>query len=272
MDYLSFITSSLTEAAKIAHAQFGKVSGVTKGEDNNQVLTQTDKEIGQLIISKIKDEFPDSNIIDEEAGIIDNHSDFTWVIDPIDGTSNFANGIPQYGIMLGLLEKDLPIAGGIAMPFYETIYTAQKNKGAYRNNQPIHATKETDLISNLVAYTIDGHQENPQLSYEEGEIMGRLVLGIRNLRASGSCFDVVMVAEGKYGGYINKTSKIWDNVAPHILLEEAGCLYTDFYGKSMDYSNPLSKAKDNFTFCAAPAVLHQQLQKIIHNPNGASAE
>jgi myo-inositol-1(or 4)-monophosphatase len=72
-----------------------------------------------------------------------------------------------------------------------------------------------------------------------------------------------MVAKGKYGGYVNQTSKIWDNVAAQILLEEAGCIYTDLLGKKIDYSNPLMKAKDNFTFCTAPAVLHKQLQSII---------
>lgn len=267
MDYRQFITNALEEASKIANQQFGKVSGVTKGEDNNQVLTATDKEIGQLLIQLVQQTFPDHNIIDEEAGVIDNHSEFTWVIDPIDGTSNFANGIPQYGIMIGLLEKETPIAGGIVLPFYNNIYIAEKGRGTYLNSQPVHATSEINLLSTLVAYTLDGHQENPEMSYKEGKIMGRLVLGIRNLRASGSCFDVVMVAEGKYGGYINQTSKIWDNVAAQIILEEAGCLYTDFWGKPMEYTNPLTRATQNFTFCAATPILHKQLQKIIHKVN-----
>jgi myo-inositol-1(or 4)-monophosphatase len=74
-----------------------------------------------------------------------------------------------------------------------------------------------------------------------------------------------MIAEGKYGGLLNRTSKIWDNVAQQIIVEEAGGLYTDFFGNPMDYSNPLTKDKTNFTFCAAAPELHKQLQTIIHN-------
>src|SRR5690242_9892420 len=90
MDYQLFLNKS-----------FGNVTGSTKGDDNNQVLTETDVAIGKFLIEKIKQTYPDYNIIDEETGVVDNHSNFTWVIDPIDGTSNFADGVPTYGIMLG---------------------------------------------------------------------------------------------------------------------------------------------------------------------------
>lgn len=264
MDYQTFISSSLQEATLIARQQFGKVSGITKSEDNNQILTTTDKEIGHLLIQKVQEHFPDYNIIDEEAGIIDNHSDYTWVIDPIDGTSNFANGIPTYGIYLGLLENDQPTAGGAALPAFNKIYTAEKGKGTTCNGQSIHVTDEQNLLSALVAYQIDGHQENPLLTEEEGKILSKVILHIRNLRASNSAFDAAMVMEGKYGAVLNKTSKIWDNVAQQILITEAGGTYTDFYGNPIDFSNPLAKAKENFTYCAGAPVLHQQLQELIH--------
>lgn len=264
MEFKEFIQHALIKSAAIANDNFGKVSGVTKGADNNQVLTETDKEIGQLLIQRVREQFPDHNIIDEEAGVIDNHSDFTWVIDPIDGTSNFANGIPTYGIYLGLLEHDIPIAGGAALPAFAKIYVAEKGKGTSCNGQPVHVTTEQNLLSALVAYQIDGHQENPELTHEEGKILANVILNIRNLRTSNSAFDVAMVVEGKYGAILNKTSKIWDNVAQQILIEEAGGIHTDFYGNPMDYANPLMKAHNNFTFCAAAPILHQQLQELIH--------
>lgn len=176
-------------------------------------------------------------------------------------------GIPLYGIMIGLLENEVPIAGGIALPAFNEIFFAEKNHGAYCNGQKIHATTERELLSTLVAYTLDGHQENPDYTRKEAKIIGEIVLGIRNLRASGSCFDVVMVAKGKYGGYVNQTCKIWDIVAAQILLEEADCVCTDFNGNKISYENPLMKAKENYTFCVAPKELHSQLQQIIHNNN-----
>jgi myo-inositol-1(or 4)-monophosphatase len=265
MLYKNFITESLKTVADISNSNFGQVSSVTKAGDNNQVLTETDVAIGKLLISRIQQAYPEHNIIDEEAGVIDKKSQYTWVIDPIDGTSNFAQGIPLYGNMLGLLKDDMPIAGGIAMPYFNEIYVAEKGQGAYCNEVRIYATKETNLLSTLIAYTIDGHQENPEYTRQEAKLIGEIVLDIRNLRASGSCFDVVMVAKGKYGGYVNQTSKIWDNVAAQILLEEAGCTYTDLQGNKIDYTSPLTKAKGNFTFCTAPQPLHHQLQKIIHH-------
>jgi myo-inositol-1(or 4)-monophosphatase len=264
MDYQEFLKDCLSEATQIANENFGKVTGVTKGEDNNQVLTETDIAIGKLLVEKVRATYPDHNIIDEEAGVVDNKSNFTWVIDPIDGTSNFANGIPMYGIMMGLLEKETPIAGGIALPAFSQIFFSEKGKGTYCNNERIFVTKETNPLSCLVAYGIDGHQENPDFTRREAEILGQIVLAIRNLRTSNSVFDICMVAKGKYGANFNQTSKIWDNVAPHIIIEEAGGVYTDFFGKPMDYSDALNQTETNFTFCAASPELHEQLQKVIY--------
>src|SRR5260221_373099 len=129
MQFQKFITQTLTVATDIANTHFGKITSVTKPEDNNQVLTETDIEIGQRIISEIEKTFPEYNIIDEEAGVIDKHSNYTWVVDPIDGTSNFAKGVPTYGVMFGLLYEDRPIAGGIALPAFNEIYTAEKGQG-----------------------------------------------------------------------------------------------------------------------------------------------
>ena len=263
-DYSEFIIKALTEASQVADANFGKVAGTTKPEDNNQVLTDTDIEIGNLLVSKVKEAFLSHNIIDEEAGVIDNGSEYTWVIDPIDGTSNFANGIETYGIMIGLLEKNTPVAGGIALPSFNKILVAQKGKGTFLNGSKVTVTKETRLLSSLVAYGIDGHQEDPSVTRREAKQLGEIVLAIRNLRSSNSAYDAVMVAEGRYGATLNRTSKIWDNVAPQIIIEEAGGVYTDFEGRPIDYSDAIGKVENNFTLCAGAPSLHQQLQEIIH--------
>lgn len=263
--YKDFINSVLEKASKIANANFGKVSSIEKDTDNNQVLTQTDLEVGALLVNSVKTTFPTHNIIDEETGVIDKSSEFTWVIDPIDGTSNFANGVPTYGIMIGLLERDIPVAGGIALPYFSEIYTAEKGQGTLCNDKNIRVTKENDLLKVLVSYGIDGHQENPRLTYNEMKILSEVILHCRNVRTSNSVYDMAQVVKGSYGAYVNKKHRIWDNVAPHIILEEVGCVVTDFFGKSFEYSNPLTRAGEIFTFCAAPASLHKQLQAIIHN-------
>ena len=264
MNYSKFITDALAEVSIIAKESFGKVSGVVKENDNNQVLTDTDLKIGKALIEKIQGNFPEHNIIDEEAGVIDKKSNFTWVIDPIDGTSNFANGIPLYGIMLGLLKDNEPIAGGIALPSFSEIYTAEKGVGTFCNGDKIQVSSEKILKNCLVAYGVDGHQEKPEFTRDECRLLAEIVLNIRNLRASNSVFDIAMVAKGSYGAFLNRTSKIWDNVAQQIIIEEAGGIYTDFFGNKIDYSNAIAKSQDNFTFLAAPPELHKQLLSIIN--------
>jgi myo-inositol-1(or 4)-monophosphatase len=267
MEYQSFILNSLHDAAILASGSHGNVIGKTKGSDNNQVLTETDLAIGNLLIAKINETYPNHNIIDEEAGVVDKKSPFTWVVDPIDGTSNFAEGLPMYGIMIGLLKEHIPIAGGVFLPFFHEIYFAEQGKGAFCNGKKIHVTQENDLEKVLAVYMIDSHRESPNMTDKESRLVSDIVLHIRNLRTSGSCFDDMMVAKGKYGAVMNLTSKIWDNVAPQIIITEAGGLYTDVDGNTIDYSDPLKKIDKNFTYCAAPYALHVQLQEIIKRHN-----
>lgn len=264
MTYAQFIKETLERACEIARRLFGNVTGSMKPGDNNQVLTEADLAVGRLIIGAIKQSYPSYNVIDEETGVIDNHSPYTWVVDPIDGTSNFAAGTVDYGIIIGLLEKDVPVAGGVALPAFSEIYSAEKGQGAYLGTQRLQVTNETRLLSTLVSYDIDGHQENPTLTHEECSLLAEIVLNVRNIRASGSVRDDILLAKGSYGACLFRSSKIWDNVGTHILVEEAGGLYTDFFGKPLDYTNATLRSDENFTVCAAPPALHRQLQEIIH--------
>jgi myo-inositol-1(or 4)-monophosphatase len=264
MDYRTFMKEQLTKAAQTAISYFGNVSATVKAEDNNQVLTEADIAIGKQLVAAVGKAFPTHNIIDEEAGVIDKQSRFTWVIDPIEATSNFAVGLPQYGIMIGLLDGGTPIAGGIIAPAYNKLYLAEKGKGATCNDEPIHVTTEQSLRNMLVSYGIDGHKENPERTIRECRVLADIVLGARNMRNTGcEALDPMYVAEGRYGGRVNTTSKIWDNVAPHIIAEEAGAVWTSANGLPLDYTNPLTKAEQNFTFCVASPALHKQLQAII---------
>lgn len=263
--YSAFIQEVLVDAAKIARDHFGQVSSTVKPEDNNQVLTEADIAIGKALVDAVQKKYPDHSIIDEEAGVIDNQSTITWVIDPIDGTSNFAAGTPLYGCMIGVLENDIPIAGGVVLPALDQLYIAEKGQGATCNGAPLSVTNQPSLLQCLVAYGVDGHQENPLQTRKEAEILGDIILAIRNLRSSNSVFDLMMTACGSYGAFLNQNSKIWDNVAPQIIIEEAGGVYTDFFGQSIDYHDAVHRANENFTVCAASPVLHAELQKIIEN-------
>jgi myo-inositol-1(or 4)-monophosphatase len=262
--FQSFLHTTILEASDIARSYFGKTTSTTKAGDNNQVLTEADLAIGKHIIEKIQRDFPDHNIIDEEAGVIDNGSEYTWVIDPIDGTSNFANSVPTYGIMIGLLHNNSPLEGAIALPALQETYLASRGEGAYCGDRRIGVTEESSLLQSLVAYGIDGHQENPEQTKDECELLADIVLAIRNLRSSNSVFDCCMVARGSYGGYLNRSSKVWDNVAMDILVTEAGGVYTDFFGKPIQYADAMRRVDENYTACAGSQILHSKLQSVIH--------
>ena len=264
MNYTDFITQELELASRTALNFFGKVTSTTKPGDNNQVLTEADIAIGKQLVEAVQKAFPDYNIIDEEAGIIDNGSNYTWVIDPIDGTANFAVGLPDYGIMIGLLENGIPIAGGISNPAHNRIYVAEKGKGATFNGVVIHVTDEKQLSNILVSYGVDGLPDAPELNQEQCKVLVDILPQIRNFRNSGSeAIDDMYVADGRYGGRINLCAKIWDAVAPYIICTEAGAIWTTANGKAADFTDPLARATENFTFCIASPAIHQQLQAII---------
>lgn len=258
-----FVEDVLREAAELARRYFGRVGGVRKAADPSHVLTEADVEIGRFLVGEIARRYPDHNIIDEETGIVDKSSSWTWLVDPIDGTSNFAAGLPHFGIQIGLLREDVPVLGGIHLPAFDELLVAERGRGCTLNNEPVFVTSTNDLSDVLVAYGIDGHRESPETTQQECAALARIVLSVRNLRASNSAYDAVQVARGRYGAWINKTTKIWDQVPQQIVLEEAGCLYTDIAGNPMDYADPLKRVDDNFTMCAAPPALHEQLLKLL---------
>ncbi|MBI3486133.1 hypothetical protein HY025_04310 [Candidatus Daviesbacteria bacterium] len=103
MTYLDFLRIALLKASKIAKDYFGKTT--SKLKKDNTVVTEADFAVGKFIIQEIEKAFPSYNIINEETGAVDNGSEFSFVIDPIDGTSNFSQGLPHYGVMLGLLKE-----------------------------------------------------------------------------------------------------------------------------------------------------------------------
>lgn len=263
MSYKEIMVELLEETAELAKKFSGKVASTVKSGDGNQVLTEIDIAIGNKIVSCLKKEYPDHNIIDEESGVINNKSSYTWVVDPIDGTSNYASGLPMYGVIIGLLKDNVPVLGGVALPEFEQLWIAEKGGGAFCNGIPVRVTSVSDLTKTLVSYGIDGHPDDPDITGREMKLLGRIVNNIQNLRATNSVYDAIMVAGGRMGGYLNQTMKIWDVVGPEVIIEEAGGKVTDFSGNTLDYSKHLSDSKSNYTFLASPPDLHSKLLEII---------
>jgi len=262
MDYKDFITNTLKKAGVISLKYFSKVEGTEKIDDINQVYTIADLEIGKIILDEINRNYPNDNTIDEELGGVDKGSNITWVVDPIDGSSNYLAGLPFFGIMIGVLKDDIPFAGGVYLPKFDELYFAQKGFGSFCNDNPIKVTKEKELSKLLIAYGIDSNKDTEKTLIEATNL-AKIVLSTRNVRLTNCVFDAMMVAKGSFGGYLNRSSKIWDNIAPEIIITEAGGIYTDFNGLVQDYSNPFTRLKQNFEYIAAPIDLHSKIFEII---------
>lgn len=265
MKYRNFLVKTLKEASGIANKMFGKVQGRTKPDDVRQALTDADLAIGKMIIAKIKEDYPAHSIIDEEFGITDKGSEYTWVIDPIDGTANFAVGVPLYGIMIGLLKGSMPLAGGVALPAFKEIYIAEKGKGAFCNDSKLGIRRSDKIISKVISAGFTYDTKSPKLLKLGSNILAKMLLHFPLANHAGSVYDSMMVAQGRYLGEFNTTSYLWDNVAQHIIIEEAGGKYTDLLGNKMDYSKPQRRTKQNFTYCAASPSIHKKMQAIIHS-------
>lgn len=263
MSVRALIEQSLRSASAMALRYFGHVRGETKKDDPTQILTEADLAISRFLISRIKKAFPDHNIIDEEFGPLGRGSEYTWVIDPIDGTSNFAVGSPLYGIIIGLLKGTDPVAGGIALPSVGITCLAEKGRGAFLNGRRIHVSRERKLSASLISFSVDVVPGQPERTRRQMRTLGEIAIGSLSMRGSNSVFDAIMTAQGSYGVWLHERSKIWDNVGCHTIIIEAGGIYTDFLGRAMDYSNPLSRMKHNYSFCVGAPALHRQVQKII---------
>jgi myo-inositol-1(or 4)-monophosphatase len=261
-DLTPFIESVLRESGELIFSHYGSVQKTTQKADPSQIVTEVDIASEKLLISRIQEKFPDHSVIAEESGYTDKKSDYTWIIDPIDGTSNFANGLPWFGVMIALLYKADPIAGGIYLPVTDELYTAEKGKGAYRNGGKYVVRKEVALKNCLIALHFDPANDKRQSEIIKS-VFAHLIPRIRNMRTTNSVVDYAYVTEGKIAGLINFKNKIWDDVAVTIIAQEAGCVVTDHAGNPPDFSFSTESYTRDFSFIIAFPEIHRQLLKLV---------
>jgi myo-inositol-1(or 4)-monophosphatase len=199
----------------------------------------------------------------EETGFQNRNSEFTWVIDPLDGTSNFGAGLPWFGVIICVLKNSIPVVAGCFLPVQNEIYFAEKGKGASRNGERITVSTEKELKNILAAYSLDFSDE-PGKTERETKVIGNLVQNIRNLRGTNCLIDFCYTADGKLGACINQTTKIWDIAGPGLIIEEAGGKVTDIQGNPFSFSLTENNYNRNFTIACANKTIHPELIKILN--------
>ncbi|MCF8358083.1 MAG: inositol monophosphatase [Prolixibacteraceae bacterium] len=229
---MSRLKNTLFEALEVA----GEIQLKALNEDNqirkkesiSNIVTPIDEACEKRIVDIIGQTYPGHNVLSEECGFINNASQYTWVVDPLDGTSNFAAGLPWFGVLIALFEKAEPVMGGAYLPVQKKIYFAEKNAGAFLNNCRINVCNAA-IEDQLTAFSTDATPDAAYLG-KGLEIFRYLVNNSRNVRSTNSLVDFLYTAEGKLGATVNLFSKIWDIAFPSLLIEEAGGKVVDLNG------------------------------------------
>ncbi len=217
-------------AGNIALASFDKPKDIRfKGRANP--VTNVDLEAEASIVKLIEETFPDHNILTEEVNTVDRGSEFTWVIDPLDGTMNYSSGIPIFCTSIALARSDTPILGVVYDPIRKDLFVAEEGKGAFLNGKRIYTTKKRSLSEANVGLDL-GYQEISRLRGIETMLGLRLIIQSFRLIGSavlGSCY----AACGKFDLYFHPSVYAWDLAASTIIAREAGAVVTEFSGQEV---------------------------------------
>ena len=219
------------KAAKIVIRDFGEIEKLqvsVKGPGD--FVTMSDKKAEKILIEELGKARPNYSILSEEIGEIKNDDAFKWIIDPIDGTSNFLHGIPHFGISIGLEQNKEIICGIIFDPIKDEIFIAEKGKGSYLNNQRMRVSARSKL-EDCIIFTGGPRRQSKErdLALEEyKKFSSKVLIPIRKMGSAS--LDMAYVAAGRCDGFWQRNLNYWDIAAGIILVKEAGGFVTDFSG------------------------------------------
>jgi myo-inositol-1(or 4)-monophosphatase len=242
------------KVSKVIIRDFGEVEKLQVSKKGpGDFVTKTDKKVEKIIIEELEKARPKYGFIAEESGERKNESEFNWVIDPIDGTSNFMHGIPHFAISIALEKNGEVISGIVCDPIKNETFYAEKGRGAYLNNRRIRVSSRKSLDEVIGLYgcppmiKIDGNKFFDQIKKASSQI--------HKLRNYGSAaLDFTYVAAGRADFAWYDHLNYWDYAAGKIILLEAGGTITDFAGKSF------IKQKETFI---SNSYIHDEVIKIL---------
>ena len=226
---LNIMIKACEKASKAIIRDFGEIENLqVKKKGPKDFVTKTDKRVEKILIEELEKSKKNYSFITEETGIINkSDSDNFWIIDPIDGTTNFLHGIPHFAISVAFKSKNEIISGLIFDPIKNEMFYAEKNAGSFFNNRRIRVSKKNELEDCLFA------------TNHEGSIKSKL-----NLRYTGcAALDLAYVANGRFDGYFHNKINIWDIAAGILIVKEAGGKINDI--NKFDINNIDIRASNN---------------------------
>jgi myo-inositol-1(or 4)-monophosphatase len=215
-------------AGKILNDLFGRVNKIVK-KGEIDLVTEADLQSEEVIIRTIRHDFPQDSILTEESGSHNRLPDRIWIIDPLDGTTNFTHSFPFFAISIALEIEKQVVLGLVYNPCFGEHFEAVKGKGAFLNNRPIKVSQTRKLKESLLATGFPYHvYKNPQRIMELFEKMIILAQGVR--RPGSAAIDLCYVAAGRFDGFWEEGLNPWDTAAGSLIVMEAGGNVTDYQG------------------------------------------
>ena len=241
--------------AAIMKEYFDQSFIISNKEGINNLVTEVDHKSEAAIFKVIKEQFPEHYILSEEAGEIIQDSNYKWIIDPIDGTVNYANRIPICCVSIGIEKDGKMILGAVYNPFIGELFFAEKGNGATLNNKTIHVSNKSDVSTSCLVtgfpYTYLDETSGPLQVFEK-----LIRKGVPVRRLGSAAIDLCWVAMGRFDGFYEHQLQAWDSAAGFLMIEEAGGKVTDLSGK---YYNPYQHG-----IVATNGKIHDELLNVIN--------
>ncbi len=228
-ELLKVAIEAAQKAGDLLRQGFGTSFKISKKGGKHNLVTEYDHAAEKMIIQTISEHFPSHGFLAEESGQ-GKKGDVLWIIDPLDGTVNFAHGIPVFSVSIAATQGEEILCGVVYQPITEELFTAEKGNGAYLNGHRLRVTKTTDINDAFLAtgfpYNVD---QNPLHCIDTFSHMTKKGIPIRRL--GSAAIDLAYVAAGRFDAYWEVSLQPWDLAGGKLLVEEAGGKVTDYDGK-----------------------------------------
>ena len=255
--HINLITRACMKASKLLIRDFGEIENLqVSTKAPGDFVTSADKRTEKILIDEFQKAYPDHGIVTEERGIINkSNKSNRWIIDPIDGTMNFLNGISQFAISIAYEEENEIKCGIIFNPIKNEMFYAEKGNGAYLNNSRIRVSKKSKLIDSLIVTGgPNGSSKKRNFIFEEFiKVSNNINAPIRKF--GSAALDIANVACGRFDGYWQWELNYWDIAAGIIILKEAGG-----YIDTIKYDANLPRKRN---IIATNSLIHKELSNLI---------
>lgn len=248
---LELAESIAQQAAAVQLERLGSRIHVGTKSTATDMVTEVDREVERLIVDGILAARPNDGILGEEGADVAGTSGHRWIVDPIDGTTNYLYGHPGFAVSIACEREGEVVVGVVNDPLHRELYAAVRGGGATRNGEPVHCSEQTDIAQALIA---TGFGYDPDRRREQGAVIARVISEIRDIRRMGAAaVDLCSVASGRVDAYFERGLNAWDLAAGELIASEAGAVIEAIEGGPARPGSVL----------AAPAALVEPLRALL---------